>query len=131
MTRTCTICKHEARDTIDGLLVQRASYRNIAQRFAVSVTALHRHKQHLGEHLVKAAEAQEVLSASKLLADLQALQQRAIALLDKAESSGDLRVALQGVREAREVIASMARILEVSQLEARITALEEHLEVKR
>jgi len=114
MSRVCTICRHSERQAIDAALVLGSSYRNIAQRFAVSVAALHRHKKHLSEHLLAAREAEEVLSASKLLADLRALQARALTLLDKAEGVYDIRAALGAIREARQCVESCASLLEVS-----------------
>ena len=41
---------------------------------------------------------------------MQALQEKALALLTKAEQSGDLRTALQGVREARGCLELKARL---------------------
>jgi hypothetical protein len=45
MGRTCTICVHPARATIDAALETDRSLRDIAAQFGVSKTALHRHWQ--------------------------------------------------------------------------------------
>ena len=127
MSRKCTICKHPDRDTIDAALIASEPYRNIAQRFDVSITALHRHKAHVSQALLEAANNSDELSASKLLKDLANLQAKALSILAKAEKSGDLRICLQAIREAREVIAACAKILEANELEKRIEALEQHL----
>jgi len=53
-----------------------------------------RHKaEHLLPELVKARQAEEVTQATDLLAMVTARDERAMALLDKAEASGDLRAA--------------------------------------
>lgn len=55
MPRTCTICTNPARAQIDKALVAgELSFRNIAERFAVSAASLHRHK---AEHLPRRLEA--------------------------------------------------------------------------
>jgi len=107
--------------------VQGTPLRNIAAQFDVSTTALQRHKAHVSQALLEAANNSDELSASKLLKDLANLQAKALSILAKAEKSGDLRICLQAIREAREVIATCARILEVNEVEARIQALEAHM----
>jgi hypothetical protein len=95
--------------------------RNIAQRHGVSLAALHRHKA----HIAAAVQAQQVLTVERLLSDLADLQQRALALLAKAEQAGDLRAALAAIREAREVITGAARLIEQGELAKRLEALEQ------
>ncbi len=112
MPRTCTICSHAERDAIDKALVTAEPLRSIAQRFATSATALHRHKAaHLPAVLAAAQEAQEAAHGDDLLAQVRALQDKALAILDKAEAAGQLNVALQGVREARGCLELLARLL--------------------
>ena len=125
MPRRCSICQHPERDEIDARLIGGQPLRNVAKQFGVSVTALHRHKErHLPAHLRQAQGAEERLSADRLLADLQALQERALALLTKAEQAGDLRTALGGIREVRGCIETAARLLETTDIERRLEALE-------
>ncbi len=60
MARTCTICAHPQREVIDTALVTGESLRNLAERFAISAAALHRHRRdHLAEVLAKAKHAQQ------------------------------------------------------------------------
>jgi hypothetical protein len=44
MPRKCTICAHAKRNEIDLLLVDGVSFQNVADRFALSKAAIHRHK---------------------------------------------------------------------------------------
>ena len=48
--------------------------------------------------------------ADTILDQLKQLQQRAMKLLDKAEAAGDLRAALQGVREAKGCLELLAKL---------------------
>ena len=125
--RVCTICTHQRRPEIDRALLAGEPLRNIAQRYGTSPAALHRHKGHVAGVL----RAQQALTVERLLSDLADLQQRALRLLAKAEGSGDLRAALAATREARETVMAIAKIIETSELESRITKLEEIIEQRR
>ena len=111
MPRTCTICTHEQRAEIDRALVAGEPFRNIAERFGTSATALTRHKaEHLPVKLAQAREAKEVAQASTLLDEVRALRRKAVGILLRAEQSGDLRTALFGIREARACIELLAEM---------------------
>src|SRR5215210_8894002 len=112
MPRACTICVHENRHTIDRALVGGETLRTISDRFAVSKTALIRHKdEHLPAKLVMAQAAEEVAQADDLLDQVRDLQGRALAILDKAEEAGELRTALSAIREARGNLQLLAKLL--------------------
>jgi len=111
MPRTCTVCGHPQRPEIDRALVEGATYRTIADRFGLSETALKRHKsEHLPGHVAKAQEAAQVADADDLLQQLKALRNRAIRILQKAETAGDYRTALAGIREARGCIEVLMEV---------------------
>lgn len=102
MPRVCTICAHPERDAIDAALLGGESFRTIAHRLSVSLDALKRHKRdHLPEHLSKAARAAEAADATDLLGQMADLHRRTLAILKLAEGAGDGRMALMAVREAR------------------------------
>ena len=112
MPRTCTVCVHPERSGIDAALIAGGSYRSIAQQFAASPDAVLRHKRdHLPPTLAKAAEAAEVAHADDLLAQVRRLQGRALSILDRAETTGDLRTALGAIREARGNLELLAKLL--------------------
>ena len=68
MTRTCTICIHGDKETINQELVNGTAFRHIAARFDTSTGALQRHKQeHLPASLAQAKEAEDVAQADDLL----------------------------------------------------------------
>jgi len=106
--------------------------RNIAERFGVSTTALARHKKGHIPRLVEAAQAAEgaqaVASGRELIDELEALRGRVRAILDRAEAGGELRVALQAVRELRETIKAQAELGVAAELERRVDELEAMLD---
>jgi hypothetical protein len=129
----CSICEHPKRSEIDRALVTRsASMRNIAEQFGVSTTALARHKKGHIPRLVEAAHAaagaHAATSGRELIDELEALRGRVRAILDRAEEGGELRVALQAVRELRETIKAQAELGVAAELERRVDELEAMLE---
>ncbi len=87
MPRVCTICNHASRADIDRALVANDSYRNIAVRFSVSVSALTRHKaDHLPEALVEATKAQQASDAIDVMIELQRCFTRINKLFDACDA---------------------------------------------
>jgi hypothetical protein len=112
MPRSCTLCEHPEKDTIDRELVGSASNRSVASLYDVSEAAVRRHKaNHLPAKLVMAVKAAEVVEADNLLHQVGDLQRRALAILDKAEETGELRTALSAIREARGNLELLAKLL--------------------
>jgi hypothetical protein len=102
MPRRCTVCDHDEHHAINVALVQRDAYRNIAERYTVSVGALSRHtRDHLPQLLVKAKNATEVAEADSLLDRIEALQSRTEALLDRVEGTENYSATLGAIREMR------------------------------
>jgi transposase-like protein len=112
MPKQCPVCGHPERQEIEkALLGGSATLPEIAQRFSLPKWSLYRHKhRHLPSTLIKAQEAKEVARADSLLDQLKQLQKKALTLLDKAEAAGDLRTALQGVREAKGCLELLAKL---------------------
>jgi hypothetical protein len=110
--RSCTICEHPDRETIDRSLVGDSSNLSVSSLFGVSESAVRRHKaNHLPAKLVMAQAAEEVAQADDLLQQVRDLQGRALAILSKAEAAGDLRTALGAIREARGNLELLAKLL--------------------
>ena len=111
MPRTCTACTHEDRAELEGTLIAGVSLRTIADRFAVSKTALIRHKDaHLPPSLLKAKEAREEARADDLLSQVRGLQSRVLAVLEVAEASGKHRTALAAIAEARRNLELLGKL---------------------
>ena len=111
MTRRCTVCDHPDRSLIDTTLVERQPFRNIAERFRLSPTTLHRHAQnHLPATLARARDAQEVARGDDLLAQVEGLRDRAMGVLTRAEAAEDLRAAVSAIKEARGCVELLAKM---------------------
>lgn len=111
MPRPCSVCTHPEHAAIDAALVRGMACRELAALYRVSPDAMERHKAaHLPATLLKAQDAQEAAQADDLLAQVRALQTRALAILDSAEAAGDLRTALGAIREARGTLELLAKL---------------------
>jgi len=118
MSRVCTVCSHEDRFEIDTVLVDRsASYRDIAERFALSKTAVSRHVSggHISELIALAADAERSAQADTLLDRIEDLQERTLAILEASEETREHTTALSAIREARrnlELIGEVTKELD-------------------
>ncbi len=111
MPRKCSICIHDKRNEIDQALVARNPFRTIAGQYGVSKSALVRHHDdHLPAALMKARAATEAAQADALLAQVVDLRDKALGVLDTAQGSADLRVALGAIREARGCVELLAKL---------------------
>jgi hypothetical protein len=114
MTRVCTVCLSDERHPINVALVSREPYRNIANRYNVSVSALKRHSQeHIPELLVKARDAVEAHEAGDLLAELNGVKEDVARLKTRAEDEGDLRTALAGCDKALKALELQAKVSQI------------------
>jgi hypothetical protein len=113
MPRRCSVCTHPQVEKINAALVAGdASVRSLASLYAVSESALRRHKSnHLPATLARAQDAAEVANADGLLNQVEDLRSKAYSILLKAEAAGDLRTALAAIREARGCLELLARLL--------------------
>lgn len=110
MARTCTVCVHKDRDSIDDDLVRGVAYRDLTKRYGVSISALSRHRaDHVSTALAK-LQGDERRRAGALLDRLEDLEDRARRILDAAESEGRPGVSLQAIRELRSILELAARI---------------------
>jgi hypothetical protein len=107
--KSCSICSHAQRAQIDACLVSNGSLRDIAGQFAVSRSALDRHKKHVPKALTLAKEAEEIAEAETLLSQIQKLTRRAYGILDRAEKSKP-GVALAAIREARSCLELLGKL---------------------
>ncbi len=144
MARPCSICSHSERLEIDRLLLGGEPYRNIAERFKLSIGSISRHREaHIGTDLRDVREAKEqareealaqircdeleaikeeisaegadtmaarLETCASFLDQLKAVRDRAANLLDRAESSQDMKAAGTFLKELREQIRLMAEL---------------------
>lgn len=112
MPGRCTVCRHPRLEEIDRAIVGGASHRQIAADFGVTRQAVQRHSAngHVAAALLKAKDAAELVRADGLLGEVQALRDRALDCLTKAEAAGDLSTALKAIREARGSVELLAKL---------------------
>ena len=110
LPRKCVTCERPDVDEINTAILNGTPLRNIAEYFSISQTSLFRHKQHLPKSMIKAQEAQEISKADNLLEQVKDLRDKALIILAKAEKAGELKTALQGIKEARSCLELLARL---------------------
>jgi hypothetical protein len=111
MPRNCSVCLSPERDAIEAHILEKKPYRDLAAQFDLSPSALYRHARvHIQERLIKAKDIAEIGKADDLLRQIEALKARADQILRKAESGGELRTALAGVRELARLIELLGRM---------------------
>jgi hypothetical protein len=82
----------------------------IAAQYGVSEDAVTRHRAHIPAKLAQAQDAKEIADADDLLVQLRGLRNKLVKILLAAEKSGDLKVALLGIREARACLELLAKL---------------------
>lgn len=130
MARTCSICSHEQRAEIERALAVGQPYRNVAEHFGTSSSALFRHKRdHLAPHLARALEeatgaraadlvreregrrADEIGHALDVVRQLQAINAACLEILQKSRASGKDSISLGAVDRIHRQIELQARLL--------------------
>lgn len=110
MGQRCTICSHDDRESIDEALVAGTAYRNLAERYGLSLAALSRHRNdHVSAALQAVVIEREHDAASSLLDRVESLIGRTERLLSTAEESGKVAQALGAVRELRALLELLGK----------------------
>jgi hypothetical protein len=115
MPRSCTVCRHPDRPSIDVALTSGEALRSIGRRYDLTHRALARHKQghmsgsdrerHVTETREKKAETDEVVNR------VLDLVHKTRELLARAEHAGEWGSALLSIREARATAELEAELL--------------------
>ena len=112
MPAPCTICQHPAREAINQDLVSGIAFRVVAERYSVSKAAVYRHNQgHLSKPIFRAQNLQDLHDADDLLAKVATLEADAKRLQGLAEDAGDLKSALQAIRELVRIVELQAKLV--------------------
>ena len=112
MARQCSVCTHRDRDTIDKALVEHnVSYRHLASKSGVSLSAIYRHaKNHIPESLATAEHAKDVVSADKLLDRIGTLISQSEELLEYGRSKGKTQAWKGGLEELHKNTLLLAKV---------------------
>ena len=112
MPRTCTICTHPEVHAIDGALVAGQSFRNIAEQYGKSATALFRHKSdHLPAVLVTGQAVREEAHALDVVKQLRDINAATPAILEDARDTHQSALALKAVDRVQKQIELQAKLL--------------------
>src|SRR2546427_6568462 len=112
MARTCTICTHHRRDSMDKLVLRGEHLNSVARRFSVSPDAVFRHKKHLQLLMAEAAAVtvqKDVAYGSALLEEVGRIRADAERVQVEYENRRDLRGALRAIETRISVIELEAR----------------------
>ncbi len=112
MPRTCTICAHPERAKIDSALASGTSYRNIAERFHMPLAVISRHKAHVGQSIVRAAELREVNLGGSLIDQMRALVGEAQATLGQMKQEKDWRGCVVAIRTMAEILDRLSAMMD-------------------
>src|SRR5437764_7559675 len=113
MARTCTICVHHRRDSMDKALLRGEQLKSVARRYGVSDDALGRHRKHMQTVIVKAAalvEQKDLAYGSALLAEIARIRADAERLQVESERRQDVRSALRAIHERLAVVELEAKL---------------------
>jgi hypothetical protein len=113
VARTCTICTHHRRDSMDKLLLRGEQLKAVACRYSVSEDALGRHKKHMQLVIAKAAsliEQKDVAYGSALMAEIGRIRADAERLQLGSERRQDVRGALRAIHERLAIVELEAKL---------------------
>ncbi len=114
MPRDCQVCIHPDVFTINERLVGigggKSSNRSIALQYGVHHQAVQRHREHVPQLLVKAAEAEEIAQAEDLVHEIKTMVRRVRTFIDKAEEDNDGPEFRAHAAEWRKQVELLAKI---------------------
>jgi len=111
MPRSCLACSHAEREVIDKALATGEPLRNIAKRVSISPAGLLRHKSHVARAIAKTQERREEKLGDSIFDEMRRVLAKLWELSDKAESEGDHRGAIVGLRAVRECLESLNNLV--------------------
>ena len=109
MAKRCSVCSHPSQAEIDRGLLATVPYRTLAGQFALSLSALSRHKKHLAGRLVLDRRHQDQAHQAALLERLELLNARLDRLFSSAADGHSFHVALGCVRQSLRLLSLLER----------------------
>jgi hypothetical protein len=106
----CSVCRSDDRAVIDKELMAGTFVRDLAMKYGLGKSAVHRHKAHVSKSIVKAAQRREERHGDTILDDARDLRSRTYALLDDAAAAKDGRAQVVLLAEIRQNIKLMGEL---------------------
>jgi len=113
VARSCSVCTHHRRDSMDKQLLRGEQLKSVARHFSVSEDALGRHKKHMQLVIAKAAaivDQKDVAYGSALIAEIGRIRADAERLQLESERRQDVRGALRAIHERLAVVELEAKL---------------------
>lgn len=110
MARVCGVCGHAKRGEIERELMERRPAGEVGKRYGLSEDAVQRHRQKHMEREGK-PEAAPPQSHEELVAQARELQGKTLEVLAAADSAGELHASLRAIREARQNLQVLSKLL--------------------
>src|SRR5919202_6786956 len=113
MSQVCSVCTHpESLAFNASLVIEGRPNRAVARQFGLHHDAVRRHRKHIPELLVRAAEDFQSYKAASILARVEHLEHETLEVLEtlKEEESPDHRTILLAIREQRANIELIAKV---------------------
>lgn len=112
MPRSCLICQHPDRESIDKALARQTSNRELARVYSLSEASIRRHKaNHLPARVARAQEAEDVREALDVVRQLKAINAASLHILKEAREQGKQGTALAAIDRIHKQIELQAKLL--------------------
>ncbi len=112
MPRSCLICQHPDRESIDKALARQTSNRELARVYSLSEASIRRHKaNHLPARVARAQEAEDVREALDVVRQLKAINAASLRILKEAREQGKQGTALAAIDRIHKQIELQAKLL--------------------
>jgi hypothetical protein len=108
--KVCSICNHSDRSAIDKAMVDGASLRVVSGQFAVSRSAVDRHRKHLAPALTMAKQAERVTESTSLLSRVERIVSRCESIAEAATRERDWLPAIAASRELRGCLELLGKL---------------------
>lgn len=111
MPRTCTICNHPDRATIEQKIVDQTPYRHIASQHRISTTAIQRHMPHILAEVKLYKQEQTERQAFDVLAQMREINEVARQVMTEAMEHGKGGMALFAIDRLQAQLELQAKLL--------------------
>lgn len=108
--RLCSVCAHKQTEAISMEILQHVKLRDIAQKYGLSLSAVHRHKSHIPAQLAESRHADKVAKVDSVMERIAELDSRSDEIYRQATAGKDPGLALKALRELREVTSLYAKL---------------------
>jgi hypothetical protein len=107
----CHICRYNQVKDVDRALLAGAALSSLSQKYGFSVSALHRHKEHLMQKMAQAQTRFHDSLHQGLFCKLNIVLELVLQAVRAANAGGDFKLFLQASREVTRIIGLMHKMI--------------------